>query len=111
MRATIARYSTYEQSPQGLHALIQDLRNEHGIVGAAEILGFSRSTISYWLRKLDIFRLFAGQSPDAILTILRGVAESQGIEHAASLIAVDVETLKRAFEKQDLENQELPQAS
>jgi hypothetical protein len=94
MRATIARYSTYEQSPQGLHALIQDLRNEHGIVGAAEILGFSRSTISYWLRKLDIFRLFAGQSPDAILTILRGV-----------------ETLKRAFEKQDLENQELPQAS
>lgn len=97
MRQVIARYPEYQQTPSGLEALIRDLRSEHGITGAAEILGFSRSTIGYWLKKLSTFRLFPAQSSDGILEILLASAERDGMDHAASLVHVDPKTLGQAL--------------
>lgn len=97
MRTVVAHFPDYEQSPSGLESLIMDLKKENGIVGAAGILGISRSTVSYWLRKLQCFRQFAGQPPEVILRILYDVAEEQDTVAAASLIAVDPKTLLRAF--------------
>jgi hypothetical protein len=99
MRKVIERYSEYEQSPSGLEALIMDLRRDHGIMGAAEILCISRSTVTYWLRKLQTFRQFAGQSPQKILELLKEKADRDGVDTAAKLIAVDPKTLSRAFQE------------
>jgi hypothetical protein len=108
MRTTITAHQGYAQSPAGLEKLILELKEEHGIGGAAEILGFSRSTVTYWLRKLAGFRAFAGQSPEAILGILHGIAQDpdRGINTAASLVGVDPKTLQRAFDKMDYPTQQ-----
>jgi hypothetical protein len=99
MRAVIARFPDYDQSPAGLEALIMTLKEDQGIIGAANVLGFSRSTISYWLRKLAFFRQFAGQSPEALLRILADIADEQGLDVAAKLICVDPKTLNKAISK------------
>lgn len=99
MRKVISDFPDYEQSPNGLEALIMDLKKEHGVTDAAKILGISRSTVTYWLRKLSFFRMFAGQSPEQILSILKKISDEQGIADAAKMIAVDPKTLQRAFDK------------
>lgn len=101
MRETIALYPQYDQSPNGLEMLIRDLKKENGIQGTAEILEYSRSTVSYWLRKLSAFRNFAGQSADTILRILYWVSKEQSVEYAADLVAVSPTTLERSFERVD----------
>jgi len=53
--------------------------------------------VSYWLRKLEFYRQFAGQSPEDILAILARIADEQGLEQSAKLIGVDAKTLSRAF--------------
>jgi len=107
MRSVVERFPQYEQSPRGLEALLNDLREEHGNTGAAEIIGYSRSTITNWLKKLSCFRRFAGQTPDVILRTLKRVSDDHGTDHAASLIAVDPKTLRQAFEKFDEEPEQL----
>jgi len=102
MRARIAAFPMYNQSPNGLERLILDLRKEHGITGAAEVLGISRSTVSYWLRKLSFYRQFPGQSPSMILAQLKTIAQYQGLPAAAKLIQVDPKTLHREFVEQGL---------
>jgi hypothetical protein len=99
MREAISKFADYDQSPQGLESLIHDLKREHGVIGAAQVLVVSRSTIAYWLRKLASFRTFAGQTPESILAILAEKADRDGIDEAAKLIAVDPKTLQRAIDK------------
>ncbi len=99
MREKVALYPEYEQSPSGLETLIIDLKVRLGVDGTAEELHLSRSTVSYWLRKLQSFRHFAGQSPEQIMALLSEVADQQGIRAAALMIQVDPKTLKRALEK------------
>ncbi len=108
MRDVIARFPDYDQSPSGLETLIIDLKHEHGIMGAADLLGYSRSTVSYWLRKLQASRQFAGQPPETVLSILQDVAAHRGLEAAAKLIQVDPKTLQRAFEERDTDTQAEP---
>lgn len=105
MRAVIARFPDYEQSPAGLEALILSLKKDEGVTGAARTLNVSRSTISYWLKKMACFRNFAGQSPEEILSILADVAQGQDITAAAALIGVDPKTLLRSL------NERLPVAA
>jgi len=97
MRSVASRFPAYEQSPGGLESLILTLKREQGVTGAAKVLGISRSTVSYWLRKLEFYRQFAGQSPEDILAILARIADEQGLEQSAKLIGVDAKTLSRAF--------------
>jgi len=97
MREVISRYVEYEQTPSGLEALIHDLRREQGATDAAATLGISRSTVSYWLRKLASFRLFAGQDPEQILQILWETSETEDLDYASRLVGVDPKTLDRAF--------------
>lgn len=99
MREVIGRFTDYDQSPSGLEALILDLKKEHGVTGAAQVLEVSRSTVSYWSRKLAFFRQFAGQTPDQILSILANVADENGLDVAAKLIYVSPKTLERAISK------------
>jgi len=97
MRSVAARFPSYEQSPSGLEDLILTLKKEQGVGGAAKVLGISRSTVSYWQRKLEFYRQFAGQSPQDILAILARIADDRGLDEAAKLIAVDPKTLQRAI--------------
>ncbi len=99
MRAVAAKFPDYDQSPNGLEALILHIKEEQGVTGSARALGISRSTVSYWLRKLEFYRQFAGQSPEEILVILAEIADERGLKEAAKLIQVDPKTLGRAIEK------------
>lgn len=99
MRDVIKKYPEYAQTPAGLESLIRDLRQELGITGAASKLGYSRSTVNYWLRKLSYYRQFPGQHPEGILEILSDLAEEDGVECAARLIKVDPKTLKQSLDR------------
>jgi DNA-binding transcriptional LysR family regulator len=101
MRDKVALFPEYEQSPSGLEMLLRDLKKNYGIQGTADKLKLSRSTISYWIRKLVLFRNFAGQSTETILRLLHDVAQCQGVEYAASLVDVSPVTLSRSFERLD----------
>jgi hypothetical protein len=106
MREIIARFPTYDQSPAGLEALIRELKKPEngGLQSASRILGISRSTISYWEKKLSFYRQFAGQTPEAILDMLAGIAEREGIDAAAKLIQVNPKTLQLSFNQRQPKN-------
>jgi hypothetical protein len=97
MREVIERYPEYQQTPYGLERLILDLRDDDGVQHAADTIGISRSTVSYWLKKLAAFRMFPAQDRTAILMLLQEVASTGGIDTAATLVAIDPKTLTRAF--------------
>jgi len=97
MRIVTIRFPNYEQSPSGLEMLIMNLKYDQGVTGAAKTLGISRSTVSYWLRKLMLFRQFAGQPPEAILTMLSDVVRETSVSEAAKLIEMNPKTLQRAL--------------
>ncbi len=100
MRNVIERFPSYDRSPAGLKALILDLKADAGITIAAEDLGVSRSTATYWLKKCTaIVHTFPGQTPSSVLRILAAVSDHQGPEYAAGLIEMNPRTLGLAIDE------------
>ncbi len=104
MRVTVSLFPEYEASPRGLEKLITDLRRERGMNDAAAALGYSRSTVAHWLKKLEAFRQFAGQSPRTILFLLAAVKTTRSLDEAAELILIDPRTLEQAFKQFEIED-------